>query len=191
MSALYSTTSFASRWGFGNMRKWNIHLEGLCSSSGSQQQPVIHVHKLSSMQITVVLSWQKSLGLGLTDHQEERGIEKGSSWQSTLKGRDRAIVNQTNFGTVSKATLGKLLTDRVECTCPPLWTYFRERLRHNLELNWTTWLTSRDWRQYQQKTCLHRLHIIWAQPSFLSMGTRHMGQRLILASSALLKGMLG
>ena len=28
---------------------------------------------------------------------------------------ERAIVNQTNIGTVSKATLGKRLRDRVEC----------------------------------------------------------------------------
>ena len=34
--------------------------------------------------------------------------------KSSLKGRERAIVNQTNIGTVSKATLGKLLGDRVE-----------------------------------------------------------------------------
>ena len=31
-----------------------------------------------------------------------------------LKGRERAIVSQTNIGTVSKATLGKLLRDKVE-----------------------------------------------------------------------------
>ena len=31
-----------------------------------------------------------------------------------LKGRERAIVNQTNIGTVSEATLGKLLRDGVE-----------------------------------------------------------------------------
>ena len=35
----------------------------------------------------------------------------------TLKGQQRAIVNQMNIGTVPKATLplGKLLRDRVEC----------------------------------------------------------------------------
>ena len=33
---------------------------------------------------------------------------------SSLKGRERAIVNQTNIGTVSKATLGKLLRDGLE-----------------------------------------------------------------------------
>ena len=40
-------------------------------------------------------------------------------------------------------------------------------------------LTSSDSRQYQQKTCLHRLHIICAQPVSLSMGTLQTGQRLI------------
>ena len=32
----------------------------------------------------------------------------------SLEGRERAIVNQTNIGTVSKATLGKLLRGGVE-----------------------------------------------------------------------------
>ena len=41
---------------------------------------------------------------------EERGVERRSS----LKGRERVIVNQTNIGTVSEATLGKLLRDGVE-----------------------------------------------------------------------------
>ena len=31
-----------------------------------------------------------------------------------MKGRERAVVNQTNLGIVSKATLGKLLEDGVE-----------------------------------------------------------------------------
>ena len=45
---------------------------------------------------------------------EERGLERGSARRSSLKGREKAIVNQTNTGTVSKATLGKLLRDGVE-----------------------------------------------------------------------------
>ena len=47
-------------------------------------------------------------------HLEERGVERGSARRSSLKGRERAIVSQTNIGTVSKATLGKLLRDGVE-----------------------------------------------------------------------------
>lgn len=45
-------------------------------------------------------------------------------------------------------------------------------------------LTSRDSRQYQQKACLQFLHIIWAQPSSLSMYTLHLGQRLMGVSSS-------
>ena len=45
---------------------------------------------------------------------EERGIERGRARRTRLKGRERAIVSQTNIGTVLKATLGKLLRDGVE-----------------------------------------------------------------------------
>ena len=49
------------------------------------------------------------------DRLEERGVERGiSARRSSLKGRERAIVNQTNTGTVSTATLGKVLRDGVE-----------------------------------------------------------------------------
>ena len=48
------------------------------------------------------------------DHLEERGVERGSARRSSLKGWERANINQTNIGTVSKATLGKLLRDAVE-----------------------------------------------------------------------------
>ena len=41
-------------------------------------------------------------------------MERGSVPRSSLKGRERAIVGQTNIGTVSKATLGKRLRDGVE-----------------------------------------------------------------------------
>ena len=45
------------------------------------------------------------------------GIARGSSQQrSSLRGRERAIVNQTNIRTVSRATLGKLLRDGEERT---------------------------------------------------------------------------
>ena len=39
-------------------------------------------------------------------------------WGSSLKGRETAIVNQTNTGIVSTAALGKLLTDRMERIWP-------------------------------------------------------------------------
>ena len=45
---------------------------------------------------------------------EKRGSERGIARRSSLKGRERDIVNQTNIGTVSKATLWKLLRDWVK-----------------------------------------------------------------------------
>ena len=42
---------------------------------------------------------------------EERSVERESARRFFFKGRERAIVNQTNIGIVSKATLRKLLTD--------------------------------------------------------------------------------
>ena len=56
----------------------------------------------------------QSQGHHTTDRLEERGVERGSVRRSFLKGRERAIVSQTNIGTVSKATSGKLLKDEVE-----------------------------------------------------------------------------
>ena len=49
-----------------------------------------------------------------TDRLEERGVEKGSGRHSTLQGRERSVFNQTNIGTVSRATLGRLLRDGAE-----------------------------------------------------------------------------
>ena len=48
------------------------------------------------------------------DRLEERGLKRGSALKTILKGRERAIISQTNIGTVSKATFGKLLRDVVE-----------------------------------------------------------------------------
>ena len=59
----------------------------------------------------------QSRGHNTIDRLEERGVERGSDdGLEALKeeGRERAIVNQTNIGTVSKATLGKFLRDGVE-----------------------------------------------------------------------------
>ena len=51
----------------------------------------------------------QSQGHHTIDHLEERGMERGSARRSSLKGPERAIVSQTNIGTVSKATLWKFL----------------------------------------------------------------------------------
>ena len=46
-----------------------------------------------------------------TDRLKERGWEKGSCRHSILQGRERSVFNQTNIGTVSRATLGRLPRD--------------------------------------------------------------------------------
>ena len=51
-----------------------------------------------------------------------------------MKGRERAIVNQTNIGTVSKATLGKLLRDVMEC----ILAFLSAEIPARTKLNWTT-----------------------------------------------------
>ena len=56
----------------------------------------------------------QSQGHHTTDRLEERGVERGSARRSSVKGREKAIVSQTNIGTVSKATLWKLPRDGVE-----------------------------------------------------------------------------
>ena len=56
----------------------------------------------------------QSQGHQTIDRLEERGVERGSSKRFSLKGRERAIVSQTNIGAVSKATLEKRLRDGVE-----------------------------------------------------------------------------
>ena len=72
----------------------------------------------------------QSQGHHTIDHQEERGIERESTRQSFLKGWERAIVNQTNNESISKATLGKLLRGRVE----RIWAF---PSAHIPSLNWT------------------------------------------------------
>ena len=58
--------------------------------------------------------WSRSKGHHAIDRLEERGVVRGSTGRSSLIRRERAIVNQTNIGTVSKVTLVKLLRDGVE-----------------------------------------------------------------------------
>ena len=49
-----------------------------------------------------------------TDRLKKRGVEKGSCRHSTLQGRERSVFNQANIGTVSRATVGRLLRNGVE-----------------------------------------------------------------------------
>ena len=75
----------------------------------------------------------QSQGHHTIDRLEERGVERRSARRSSLKGREGAIVSKTNFGTVSKATLGKLLRDGVE----GIWAFPRAEIPPWTELNWT------------------------------------------------------
>ena len=43
-----------------------------------------------------------------------RGVERGSAGYTSLTERERATIKQTHTGTVSKATLGKLLRDSAD-----------------------------------------------------------------------------
>ena len=49
----------------------------------------------------------QSQGHHTIDRLEERGVERGSARRSSLKRRERAIVNQTNSGTVLKDDSGE------------------------------------------------------------------------------------
>ena len=74
----------------------------------------------------------QSQGHYVCNRLQERGAERGSARRSSFNGRERAIVSQTNIGTVSKATFGKFLRDGLE----RIYGLFREQIDH-LELNWT------------------------------------------------------
>ena len=83
----------------------------------------------------------QSQGHHTIDRLEERGVERGSARRSSLKGRQRAIVSQTSIGTVSKATLGKLLRDgveRIRALSLSLSLSLRAH-RYHLELNFVPW----------------------------------------------------
>ena len=51
----------------------------------------------------------QSQGHHTIDRLEERGVERGSAPRPSLKGRERAIVNQTNNGTVSNGEVSERL----------------------------------------------------------------------------------
>ena len=92
--------------------------------------------------------WAQSQGHHTIKHLEERGVESGSARRSSLKGRERAIVNRMNIGTVSKATLGEVLRDRVEC----IWVFVHwavESIRTSEWLTKQTLISSVSWNLIQ------------------------------------------
>ena len=54
--------------------------------------------------ITALITWRK-----------KKRVEKGRGRHSTLRGWEWSVFNQTNIGTVSRATLGRLRGDGAEC----------------------------------------------------------------------------
>ena len=76
----------------------------------------------------------KSQGHHTIDCLEERGMERGSARRSSLKGWEKAIIDQMNTGTVLKGTLGKLLRDRVE----RIWAFPSTQIPPWTKLNWTS-----------------------------------------------------
>ena len=62
----------------------------------------------------------------------KRGMERGGARRSYLKGRERAIVNQTNTGIISKTSLGKLPERPGGSAYRLFWVQ-----RYHLEPNWT------------------------------------------------------
>ena len=73
----------------------------------------------------------QSRGHHTTNHPEDRDMDRGSAWWSSLKGRERAIVSQINIETVSKASFGKLVRDRMESLG------FSKHIVIDTILNWT------------------------------------------------------
>ena len=74
----------------------------------------------------------QSQGHHTIDRLEKRGVERGSARRSSLKGREKVIVNQTNTETVSKGTLGKRLRDGVE----RIWAFRSAQIPSSTELNY-------------------------------------------------------
>ena len=91
------------------------------------------------------------------DRLKERGVEKGSGWHSTLQGRELSVFNQANFGTVSRATSGRLLRDGAEriwafpSIMMPSWTETEMSLkfmpRYQISLHWPPFKVTCMWER--------------------------------------------
>ena len=76
----------------------------------------------------------ESQGHHTIDRLKERGVERGRAGQASLKGREKAVLSQTNTGTVSEATLKKrIFRNRVEC----IWAFPGELISSWIKLIWT------------------------------------------------------
>ena len=98
----------------------------------------------------------------LHDRLEERGVDRGSARRSSLKGRERAIVNQTNIGTVSNAALGKLLRDGMG----RIWA-FSERI--DTILSWTELVIAQPHCRLQRRRTIQPRYLFRNPPLFSSV----------------------
>ena len=101
----------------------------------------------------------------------KRDIEGGgSTWQSSLKGQERATINQTNI-TVSKTTLQKNFWKTMWSIYGPSQAY-----RYQLELNWQCVQGKHTtvygiWKIWLNIPCHHRFHIITVWPAWYNYQT--------------------
>ena len=75
----------------------------------------------------------QSQGHHTINRLKEKGIERGSVRRFSFKGRERAIVSQTNMGTVSNATQWTLLRVGVG----RIWAFLIAQIPSWTELSWT------------------------------------------------------
>ena len=114
------------------------------------------------VQTVFIMLWQ--------DLFSDTGIViQGSTWQSSLKRQERTIVNQTKTGTVSKATLGKLLRDGVEHI---IFMGFSECI--DTILNWTELvilnvLECNGWCSFGHGKLLFKLYLITISFTYFCM----------------------
>ena len=101
------------------------------------------------------------------NHLKERGVEKGSSRHFTIQGQKRSVFNQTNIGMVLRATLGRLLRDRVDhvrafpSTTMPSWA-LQCHLELKLKLKHWLGVKHQQLSKWNKKSCASGVtHLPW------------------------------
>ena len=111
----------------------------------------------------------QSQGHHTIDCLEERSIERGSNWHWPLKWWGRAIVKQSNTGTVSETTLVALLRNGLECIDTkhlelkwPKLTQTEERITY---VNWrvSKWFTDGAHMGFSERRDTMHLELKWPE----------------------------
>ena len=129
------------------------------------------------------------------DRLKERGVEKGSGRHSTLQGRERSVFNQTNIGTVSRATLGRLLRDGVErvwafpSATMPSWAETETEKRREEFLSWPRFSCYRQKGVNMPATglCISETELLWQSAHALRQKL-HIKRAISSSHSALTPG---